>query len=52
MKKRLNELLKLSVCTKILLLDKSQPSKIEEAHRVLSRVLEIVIKEIYIKKAA
>ena len=41
-----------STYTKILPLDKSQPLKLEEAHRLLNRGLELITKELYIKKAA
>ena len=41
-----------STYVKKLPLDKSQPSKIEEAYRLLNSGLELVIKELYIKKAA
>lgn len=41
-----------STYTKKLLLDKSQPSKLEEAYRLLDQGLDLISKELYIKKAA
>jgi len=41
-----------STYVKKLPLDKSQPSKLEEAYRLINSGLELVIKELYIKKVA
>ena len=41
-----------STYAKILPVDKSQSSKLEEAHRLLNIGLELITKELYIRKAA